>query len=153
MCSTLCDPNDCGMPGFPDLHHHLWSLLKFMPIESVTLPNHLILCHPLLLLPSIFPSMVLKALTWIQFYIHPDKIKGAKIFLCEPKSLRCQIWVIGKDSGAGKDWRQKEKGTVEDNRVGWYYSLNGHEFEQTLRDNEGQGSLACCSSWVVKSKT
>ena len=55
-CLTLWDPMDYSMPGFPDLHHHLWSLLKFMPIESVTLPNHLILCHPLLLLPSIFPS-------------------------------------------------------------------------------------------------
>ena len=56
MCSTRCDPNDCGMPGFPVLHH-LRSLLKFMPIESAMLPNHLILCHPLLLLPSIFPSI------------------------------------------------------------------------------------------------
>ena len=74
MCSTRCDPNDCGMPGFPVLHH-LRSLLKFMPIESAMLPNHLILCHPLLLLPSIFPSIVLKALTSVQFYIHPDKFK------------------------------------------------------------------------------
>ena len=50
------------------------SSINSMPIESVMLTNHLILCHPLLL-PSIFPSMVLKALTSIQFYIHPDKVK------------------------------------------------------------------------------
>ena len=43
------------MPGFP-VHHHSWSLLKLMSIESVMPSNHLILCHPLLLPPSIFPS-------------------------------------------------------------------------------------------------
>ena len=41
----------------------------------------------------------------------------------------------------------KEKGTAEDEMVGWYHCLSGHEFEQTLGDSEGQGSLACCSSW------
>ena len=37
-------------------------------------------------------------------------------------------WLIGKDSDAGKDWRQKEKGTAEDEMVGWHHQLNGHEF-------------------------
>ena len=41
-------------------------------------------------------------------------------------------WLIWKDSDAGKDWRQKEKGTTEDEIVGWYHGLNGHEFEQAL---------------------
>ena len=36
---------------------------------------------------------------------------------------------------------------AEDEMVGWYHQLNGHEFEQTHRDNEGQGSLACYSPW------
>ena len=49
----------------------------------------------------------------------------------------------------GKDWRQ-EKRMTEDEMVGWYHQLNGHEFEQTLRDGEGQGSLVCCSSWGCK---
>jgi len=53
---TLCNPMDCDTPGFL-VHHQLWSLLKLMSIESVTTSNHLILCHPLLLLPSIFPSI------------------------------------------------------------------------------------------------
>ena len=48
----LCDPMDCSMPGLP-----VQSLLKFMSIESVMPSNHLILCCPLLLLPSIFPSI------------------------------------------------------------------------------------------------
>ena len=55
-CLTLCDRMDCSTPGFPVLHHRR-SLLKLMSIESLMLSNHLILCHPLLLLPSIFPSI------------------------------------------------------------------------------------------------
>ena len=54
--TTLCDPMDRSMPGLP-VHHQLQSLLKLMSIESVMPSNHLILCHPLLLLPSIFPSI------------------------------------------------------------------------------------------------
>ena len=55
---TLCDPIDCSMPDSPVLSSRIsWGLLKFMSIESVMLANHLILCHPLPLLPSIFPSI------------------------------------------------------------------------------------------------
>ena len=43
------------------------------------------------------------------------------------------------------DWRQEEKGTIEDERVGWHHRLNRHEFEQALGDDEGLGSLASCS--------
>ena len=39
---------------------------------------------------------------------------------------------------------------TEDEMVGWHHQLSGHEFEQTLGDSEGQGSLACCSPWVRK---
>ena len=39
---------------------------------------------------------------------------------------------------------------TEDEMVGWHHRLNGHEFEQTLEDSEGQGSLACCSPWGCK---
>ena len=53
LCLTLCDPMDCSTPGFPVLR----SLLNLMSIESVMPSSHLILCHPLLLLPSIFPSI------------------------------------------------------------------------------------------------
>ena len=55
-CPTLCDPMDCSMPGFP-VHHISQSLLKYMSIESVMPSNHLILFHPLLLLPSILPRI------------------------------------------------------------------------------------------------
>ena len=53
---------------------------------------------------------------------------------------------------AGKDWRQEEKGTTEDEMVGWHHWLDGHEFEQALGVGDGQGSLARCSPWVAKSQ-
>ena len=56
-------------------------------------------------------------------------------------------WLIGKDIDVWRDWGQEEKGATEDEMVGWYHQLNGHEFEQTPGDYEGQGSLACCSPW------
>ena len=59
-------------------------------------------------------------------------------------------WLIGKDPDAGKDWRQEEKGTTEDEMVGWYHQLSGHEFEWTLGVGDGQGGLACCSPWGCK---
>ena len=57
--------------------------------------------------------------------------------------------LIGKDCNAGKDWGQEEKGVTED-MVGWHHQFDGHQFEQTLGDSEGQGSLACCSPWGHK---
>ena len=62
-------------------------------------------------------------------------------------------WLIGIDPDAGKDWRQEEKVMTEDKMVGWHHQFNGHEFEQTPGDCEGQGSLACCSFGVTKSQT
>ena len=59
-------------------------------------------------------------------------------------------WLIWKDPDAGKDWRWEEKGTTEDEMVGWYHRLDGHEFEQALEVDGGQGSLACCSPWGHK---
>ena len=58
--------------------------------------------------------------------------------------------LIRKNSDAGKDWGQEEKGVTEDEMVGWHHWLNGHEFEKTLGDSEDQGPLACCSSWGHK---
>ena len=60
---------------------------------------------------------------------------------------------LGKDPDAGKDWGQEENGMTEDEMAGWQSWLNGHEFEQTPGDSEGQGSLVCCSPWVKKSQT
>ena len=53
-------------------------------------------------------------------------------------------WLIGKDPDAGKDWRQEEKGMIEDEMIGWHHWFDGHEFEQAPGDGDRQGSLVCC---------
>ena len=72
----------------------------------------------------------------------------AKASILWPPHAESQL--TGKDPDAGKDWGQEEKGATEDEKVGWHHRLNGHEFEQTPRDSEGQGSLECCSPWDHK---
>ena len=65
-----------------------------------------------------------------------------------PPDVKSQL--TGKDLDAGKNWGKEEKGATEDERVGWHHWLNGNEFEQTLGNDKGQGSLACCSPWGCK---
>jgi len=73
LCLNLCNLMDCSSPGLPVLHH-LPELAQTLSIESVMLPNHLILCRPLLLLTSIFPSIRLFAnesalhIRWRKYY-------------------------------------------------------------------------------------
>ena len=61
-----------------------------------------------------------------------------------------KYWLIWKDPDAAKNWRQKEKGMTENERVEWHHWLNGHEFEQALGVGDGQGSLVCFSPWGCK---
>ena len=83
---------------------------------------------------------------WNQPWIFPGRTVAEALLLGRPD---VKGWLIGKNPDAGKDWRQ-EKGTTEDEMVGWYPWLNGHESKQTPGDDEGQGSLACCSPWGCK---
>ena len=69
----------------------------------------------------------------------------AEVSILWPLDVKNQL--TGKDPDAGKDWGQEGKEVTEDKMVGWHHWLSGHEFEQTLGDSEGQGSLACCSLW------
>ena len=62
-------------------------------------------------------------------------------------------WLIGKAPNAGKNWRQEEKGATEDEIVGWYHRLKGHEFEHVPGNDEGQEGLECCSPWGHKDRT
>ena len=55
-------------------------------------------------------------------------------------------WLTGKDSEAGRDLGQEEKGTTEDEMARWHLWLDGHESEWALRVGDGQGGLACCNS-------
>ena len=59
-------------------------------------------------------------------------------------------WLTGKDSDAGRDWGQEEKGTTEDEMAGWLHRIDGRESEWTPGVGDGQGGLACCYSWGRK---
>ena len=63
---------------------------------------------------------------------------------------REKSWLIGKESDAGRDWGQEEKGTTEDEMAGWHHWLDGHEFEWAPGVGDRQGGLACCSPWDRK---
>ena len=82
---------------------------------------------------------------WVFFERNDAKAETPVLWPPHAKS-----WLIGKDSDAGRDWRQEEKGTIEDEMTGWHHWLNGREFEWTPGDGDGQGGLACCESWGHK---
>ena len=67
--------------------------------------------------------------------------------LCPPYA---KSWLIGKDTDAGRDWGQEEKGTIEDETARWHHWLDGRESEWTPGVGDGQGGLACCDSWGRK---
>ena len=86
--------------------------------------------------------------SWI-FIGRTDAVAEAPL-LWPPDARR---WLIGKDPDAGKDWRQEEKGTTEDEIVGWHHQVNGQEFEQALGDSEGQEAWCAAVHGVTKSWT
>ena len=99
----------------------------------------------------ILPAMVIKPVSpqgnqpWI-FIGRTDCEAEASILW--PSDAKSQL--TEKVPDATKDWGQEEKGSRDDNMVGWHHQLNGHEYEQTLGDSERQGSLVCCSPWGCK---
>ena len=86
--------------------------------------------------------------SWILIGRTDDEAEAVILWPPEEWSKKSQL--IRKDPDAGKDWRQEEKGTTEDEIVGCHDSLNGHESEQALGICDGQGNLACCSLWGCK---
>ena len=85
---------------------------------------------------------ILKEISWI--FIGRTDVEAETPLLWPPDA---KSWLIWKDLDAGKDWRQEEKGTTEDEMVGWHHWLDGHEFEQALGVGDGQERLVCCSPW------
>ena len=77
---------------------------------------------------------------------YPDTEAEAPI----PWPSHAKSQLVWKDPDAGKDWRQEEKGTTEDEMVWWPCLLNGHKFEKVPGDGKGQGSLSCYSPWGCK---
>ena len=142
-------------PGATDLHS-LWSSLWFIKNKSHeegwALKN---LCFQIVVLEETFESPLdYKEIkpgdsrgnqSW-KFNERADGEDEAPILW--PPDVKNQL--IGKDPDPGKDQRQEETRTTEDEMVGWHYRLNGHEFEQIPGDGEGQGNLVCCSPWSHK---
>ena len=128
--------------GFSSSHVRLWELDK----EGWVLKNW---CFQIVVLEKTLESHLdCKEIKTVDSKGHqPWRLIGktdaeVKAPILWPSDAKNQL--IGKDPNAGKDWVQ-EKGVTEDEMVGWYHQLNGHEFEQSLGQSEGQGSLACCS--------
>ena len=83
--------------------------------------------------------------SWV--FIGRTDVEAETLILWPPDA---KSWFIGKDPDAGKDWGQEEKGTTEDEMVGWHHQLNGHRFGWTLGVSDGQGGLVCCCLWGYK---
>ena len=85
--------------------------------------------------------------SWV--FIGRTDVEAETLILWPPDVKSLLIW---KDPDAGKDWGQ-EKGTMEDEMVGWHHWLNGHGFGWTPGVGDGQGGLTCCGSWGSQSDT
>ena len=79
-----------------------------------------------------------------QSWIFIERTDAEALILWPPDAKN---WLVGKDPDAEKNWRQEDKGTTEDEMVGWHYQLDEHEFQQAPGVGNGQGSLVCCSLW------
>ena len=84
-----------------------------------------------------------------KYFKRVETFKGVEVLT--PHIHECdRIWFIGKDSDAGRDWGQEEKGMTEDEMAGWHHCLDGRESEWTPGVGDGQGGLAFCDSWGRK---
>ena len=83
--------------------------------------------------------------SWV--FIGRTDVEAEIPILCPPHA---KSWLIGKDSEAGRDWRQEEKGMTEGEMAGWHHQLDVNEFEWTPGVGDEQGGLACWDSWGSK---
>ena len=146
------------------MHFCVCRCIPDVPVERDVLHIHLLLCH--LVLPELMLlNCGIGEDSWVFLdckEIKPVNPKGNQSWTFIGKTdaeaetpvlwpLDGKNWLTGKDPEAGKDWRKEEKGTTEDEMVGWHHQLNGHEFEQTPGFGDGQGSLVWCDPWVANS--
>ena len=83
--------------------------------------------------------------SWV--FIGRTDVEAETLILWPPDA---KSWFIGKDSDAGRDWGQEEKGTTEDELVVWHHWLDGRESKWTPGVADGHGGLVCCNSWGCK---
>ena len=82
-------------------------------------------------------------------FIGRTDVEAETPMLCPPDA---KSWLIWKNPDAGKDWGKQEKGTTEDEMVGWHQRVDGYGFGWTLGVDDGLGGVVCCGSWVAKSR-
>jgi len=147
LCPILCNPIDCSLP-------------RLLCPWDFPGKNTGVGCH--FLLQGIFPTWalnpcLLRLLHWQAdslplYYLHvyvwlqSSQWTLMQINIQDERSWRLHWW----RPDAGKDWRQEEKGTTEDEMVRWHHWLDGHEFEQAPGAGDGHGSLVCCNPWGRK---
>ena len=124
-CPTLCNPMDCSTPGFP-VHNNSWCLLKLMSIEPVMPSNHLILCHPLLLLPSIFPSI--------------------RVFSNE--SDLCIRWPMYRSISFSISPSKEYSGLISF-RIDWFHLLAVQRTLKSLQHHSSKASILWCSAFFM----
>ena len=152
---------DCGMPGFPALHY----LPEFTQIHVHWVSDASSPSHPLSpSSPFAFEFWCWRRIlrvSWTTGRSNQSILKEINPeYSLEGLMLQLNLQNFGhlmrrtdsleKTLDAGKDWRQEEKGTTEDEMVGWHHQLNGHELEQAPGVGDGQGGLACCSPRRVR---
>ena len=145
---------------FPLLQNNEWEIKKIKSIIIIIRRLCLInlICEMKMEIIRHAPNS--KSLVWIRYLFNLNKLTGTQtggnIKIIEhlkkkkKKTLNSVSLTIGKDSDAGRDWRQEEKGMTEDEMAGWHHWLNGRESEWTPGVGDGQGGLVCCDSWGRK---
>ena len=133
----------------PGKSHAQWSLAGYSPrCHKCWRQLSMHLCRPCLHKRNKNHNPFQK-ISFLQLYY------AGKLTYAQPLRVSLvRAWFISAphwtSAGAGEDWGQEERGATEGEMVGWHHCLNGHEFEQVPGDSEGQGRLACCSSWGCK---
>ena len=170
---ALCNPMDCNQPG-SSVHGIIQAgILEWVPIPSsrgsfdpkvkpmfLMSPNSCALnqwCYPTIsssVIPFFsclqsFPAS--ESFQMSQFFASGGQIIGrtdAKALVFCSSDVNRQF--IGKVPDAEKDWRQKEKMASKDEMAGWNHQCHEYEFGQTLKDDDRQRGLVCCSAWGRK---
>ena len=134
-CPTLCDPMDYTVP----------EILQARILEWVAFPFSRGSSQPRDIHTTMYKIHSNGDQSWVFFRRNDAKAETPVLWPPHAKS-----WLTGKDSDAGRDWGQEEKGMTEDEMAGWHHRLDGHEFVWTPGVGDEQGGLACCSSWGHK---